>query len=108
MARPIKLVKRKILFEIAELHKDGVPISFLIRKFKLNITPPTLSKLVDYTLKFIDCEQTNQATAALLIHHSLWPEEFKFDRDVITQPNNYAYIGKMPLGKWVNRDGEQE
>jgi hypothetical protein len=104
MARPIKLIRKKELLEITELHQDGVPLSFLIRKFKLNVAPPTLAKLVNYMTRYISCEQENKYIVAQLIHDSLFPKAFEFNEVVVTQPNDYAYIGKMPVGYWLKRE----
>lgn len=103
MARPMCLIKKPLLEEIALKHYEGVPITRLIRKYHLPLTPPTLTKLVNYFLLAQDSSKSQAAKD--LIYASLFPEWLLTEAgSVHTQPPNWHYNGRMPLGEWVYKE----
>lgn len=112
MARPMLLMQRETLNKLWLSHAEGVPISTLIQKHELRITPPTLTKLISYMTAL---ESTTNTKVAKIIDASLFPKWLdeaertdpivgELDVRTVVQPSRYRYEGKMPLGKWVLND----
>lgn len=83
-------VKRMLLrLDVAAVIKEdvdrGVPINTVLRKYELNISRPTLVKL-------IDAYGTTSASPPWLD-----PEGAK----VQEQPDSWMYQGRFPQGEWV-------
>lgn len=101
MARPMLLINEQMLLRLHEQHEAGVPICKLIVKFNLNITPPTLTKLISYMSAM---HTSKDASIINTIRESLFPEWLKLNNNpanvVVKQPGTYRYTGKFPLGKW--------
>lgn len=99
------LIKREKLDKLYDGWIQGVPYSKLIRMHNLNITHPTLSKLMEYFSTYqciATCEKPEANTAEGIILASLFPDWLsQYDTDVVKQPSDWRYEGKMPLGKWV-------
>lgn len=102
MARPMLLIPKPLLEQLYYENTEGVPVSVLVRKHNLNITHPTLTKL-------ISCLQyAHEAKPAVkkIILSSLFPEWLEdvnntsIDKPVYKQPSTWRYTGKFPLGKW--------
>lgn len=99
MARPMILIKPTLLEELYNNNQLGVPVSALIRKHELPVTPPTLARLLD----FFHLAKDSTPEAAQIIRASLFPAW------LLTQEDNVAiqdsqlvkYQGKMPLGTWL-------
>jgi hypothetical protein len=102
MARPIKLVKKQVLEDIYKKYTLGVPLSLLIREYKLSISRPSLANLVSY------CKQRDTSiddNEKHTINDSLYPVWTKDKKasSVITAIG-HKYIGQMPLGYWETND----
>lgn len=109
MARPIKLIPYDLMLQLADDYAAGVPASKLIRKYKLNITHPTLLNLLRY-MQALQSEQTPDEIKQI-IHNSLFPSWLADIAEVtrahtITQPTSYSYHGRMPLGEWVQAESD--
>lgn len=100
MARPMILIKHSLLDKLYKEAQQGVPISFLIRKYMLSITNPTLAQLIRY-YDTIQQEATPPSVRQIIIS-SLFPEWLaNSTEDIMYQnPSEYRYRGKMPLGQW--------
>lgn len=99
MARPMILIKQSKLDELWYKVAEGVPLCKLIRMHNLKITHPTLSKLIDYVSAADSCTDSKAQKLILASLYPAWLEEY--DTDVVKQPSDWRYEGKMPLGKWV-------
>lgn len=103
MARPMILIKKPLLEQMLLAHTEGVPISHLIRKHHLPITPPTLTKLLSHLSLAKDSKVTPEIKA--IIEASLFPEWLALETgSVVTQEANWHYTGRMPLGSWFYRE----
>jgi hypothetical protein len=103
MARPIVLVKESVLAPLYAKFNQGVPVLKIIRQEKLDgkITAPTLTKL----FRYMEIAANNRDEVATIIYNSLFPIWInKSVSDIELTPNEYMYIGKMPLGKWTKRN----
>lgn len=100
MARPMILIKRETLTHLYFLRNEGVPVSELIRKHNISVTRPTLAKLFTY----IDASEKNKRSKKVdeIIFNSMFPKWLNdAEEDVVKQPPEWRYEGRMPLGKWV-------
>lgn len=100
MARPHLLIQEDLLSEIWYKHTQGVPVLLLIREYKLEVTPPTLTKLLSYMTAM---ESAVDEDVRGTIYASLFPEWLisQEDRVIASQPHKMKYRGKMPLGEWA-------
>lgn len=100
MARPMLLIPKPLLEQLAYENTEGVPVSVLVRKHSLNITHPTLTKLISC----LHHAQEAKPQAKKIILASLFPswleECMSIDKPVVKQPSTWRYEGKFPLGKW--------
>lgn len=100
MPAPMYLIQQPLLTTLAEQAKIGVPVKVLVRKYELDITSPTLSKLIGHMQAYLDC--SNPKSKAI-IEASLFPNwlMFRDDKQLVRQPPSYKYEGSFPLGKWI-------
>lgn len=102
MARPMLLVGENLLTELHDKWKLGVPVCKLIQQYRINITHPTLAKLIRYY--DLSVQNTTNTDTILLIRASLFPDWLdmpEYSAAVVKQPPSYRYEGTMPIGKWV-------
>lgn len=105
MARLPILVKKDILLKAYEKWQIQVPITKIKQQLGLNISLPTLAKLIDWLdLANLLKAQSNSTNNELVakIFASLFPEFVKFKNGIneTTPPSNYQYKGLMPFGNW--------
>lgn len=106
MARPFLLMKQKLLTKLQAESNSGVPITKLIRKYELHITPPTLTKLISYinTMDQVLSDPVASNDAYQLIYNSIFPEWVNLgEDDIVLQPAGWRYTGTMPIGSWEER-----
>lgn len=106
MARPMVLMQEDLLNEIWYKHAQGVPVLAVIRQFDLDgkITAPTLTKLLSYVTAM---ESSSDDTVSDIIYASLFPVWLTDNEAIIvTNPPDFYYTGKMPLGRWIKRGTE--
>lgn len=78
----------------------GVPIRKLHRDFKINMSIPTFTQLIECYEKSQDPETVQAITTTILA--SLFPIWLKEDSKIVqSQPKNWKYIGQFPLGAWI-------
>ena len=87
-----KLVRHKLLLELAEKSSMGVPLTRLIRDAELDISRPHLYKLLYYY-------NTNKRKR--VVYKSLFPPWLDTRSDIQLQPKNYKYKGLFPWGEWI-------
>lgn len=108
MARPMVLMQEDTLNELAYKYAQGVPVLAVIRQFNLEgkITAPTLTKLLSY-MTAMQAESASTEVAAI-IYDSLFPKWLSDNEQnlIMSNPPEWYYTGKMPLGKWVLRGTE--
>ena len=102
MARPMVLMQEILLSILWSKQQIGVPIRTLIQQNKLNITSPTLAKLLSYMSILEQEEMKENEEAYSLIYKSLFPNWLLAHEDIqlMTQPNGWKYKGKFPFGYW--------
>lgn len=100
MARPIKLVKRKVLEEIYKKFKMGVPLSLLIREHSLDLSRPSLAKLISYLTERDEAD----APTKDIIEDSLYPAWAEKNKRIVVIAKGNKYIGQMPNGYWETND----
>lgn len=101
MPRPMLLMQQKELVDMHAKRKEGVPVSRIIKDYELEITHPTLSRLIEYYELYM---QANDEIKPI-IFSSLFPEWLSSSTDILVkQPTEYVYRGRMPLGQWEYRD----
>ncbi len=101
MPRPMLLMQQNVLEEVHAKRKEGVPVSRLIKDYRMDITHPTLSRLIEYYELY---KQANNEIKPI-IFSSLFPDWLNGTTDILVkQPSEYLYRGRMPLGQWEYRD----
>jgi len=101
MAMPITLMQEDILSILWHKAKMGVPVTTLIQQEGLNITSPTLTKLLSYvdfleTQNIIDDEDLYNK-----VYNSLFPDWVVYaDNIIVKQPKGVVYEGNFPFGEW--------
>lgn len=99
MARPMILIKEPLLRKIWLANEEGIPLSKLLRKYRIPVSAPTLAKLVNFMAMAdnTDIEAKLQAT----VKASVFPEWLAIEEgSIAVQPENWHYRGKMPFGYW--------
>ena len=95
-----KLLSRDILQVIWLRYSVGVPIRKLHKDFNINMAIPTFTRLIEWYEETTDQEQSVAITDT--IEHSLFPAWLNEEcRSVQSQPQDWKYIGKFPLGQWI-------
>lgn len=94
-------MQESLLKTIHEKRKLDVPLTKLIQQHKLDITHPTLSRMLTHYEALVspDIVQAN----AERIRASLFPEWLAGPRAVVSQPADWYYTGMFPLGEWRRR-----
>ena len=103
MARPMLLMQELLLSDLWIRQQVGVPVSTMIQQDKLNITPPTLTKLLSYMSLLEQEEMKENPDVYQMIYDSLFPEWLVSNEEmqIMTQPNGQKYTGTFPLGHWI-------
>ena len=99
-----KLLHRDTLERIYFRYSMGVPVRKLHRDFNMNISVPVFTKLIEAYEESLDNEQMTSITDT--ITNSLFPVWLKNINCVQTQPKQWKYIGKFPLGAWLEIQNE--
>lgn len=106
--RPMKLIQFDVLKELHSRHELGVPVTRLIKDYELDISRPSLAKLIEYFDLYQVQYRDYYSYTVNTIKSSLNPEWLEKNCNIVqTQPKHYKYIGEMPLGYWVNTSPEQ-
>ncbi len=84
------LISREVLDSIQKDVNQGVPFTRAIKNAQLTTCRPVISKLYDLYTLFPGRED------------SLFPP-WLTEREQ-TQPSNWDYVGKWPIGKWVENE----
>lgn len=102
MARPIKLIPRHLLKKLFNHYEDGVPITKLVRKYNLDISGPTLDKLLSmYALSRDGLVSLDDREIILNSLFPAWVEEgISISDTLCIQPPDWEYVGSMPYGYW--------
>lgn len=106
-----KLIMQPQLQELSKLRGLGVPIKKLLKDHDLDMTSPTLVKLLDdydEMREFAkDCPSPGYPfeadTPQAKIHASLFPEWLNIIDGIQVQPKEWIYRGKWPKGNWIKR-----
>jgi hypothetical protein len=111
MARPMILMQRSLLEDLHTEYVRGVPIAKLKVKYSVNLTPPTLNKLIQH----FDIAKSNETTnvvrhkvdgqkIATTVYNSLFPEWLNNSTEtLVTQDSSWYYTGMFPFGEWKKR-----
>jgi hypothetical protein len=98
------LIQEELFEKLYHKYRQGVPISRLIQQHSLAITHPTLTKLIMY---YDAWQEAYNDEVGSIIFRSLFPEWLTNNQDnknVLLQPPEWRYEGKMPLGQWVKNE----
>lgn len=99
MARPMLLIKEPLLRQLWLANEEGIPLSKLLRKHHIPLSPPTLAKLINF-MSIIDSIQL-EAGLRDIVYKSVFPQWLAIENgSVHKQPENWHYRGKMPFGYW--------
>ena len=94
-----KLLNKDILERIYLRYTMGVPIRKLHRDFKINMSIPLFTSLIQLYEESLSDEQTVSITNT--ITNSLFPDWLNKEfNNAQSQPKQWKYIGKFPLGAW--------
>lgn len=95
------------LIDLDQIHKEhslGVPVAKLIAKYGIELTDPTVTKLIKYydaLFKAADAEVKETITNSL---NPQWLKDQSYKYfEVHYQPYEWYYSGRMPLGEWRMR-----
>jgi hypothetical protein len=100
-----KLLSKDILERIYFRYTMGVPVRKLHRDFNVNMSVPLFTKLIEHYEESLDNEQMTEITDT--ITNSLFPVWLNTAfQGVQSQPKNWKYIGRFPLGAWHEVDNE--
>lgn len=109
MAMPITLMQEDTISLLWHKSKMGVPVTTLIKQEDLNITSPTLTKLLSY-VDLLEAQNVIDDEALYnTIYNSLFPEWLtkEEDKDIVKQPAGVVYEGMFPFGEWKDlKDGK--
>ena len=102
MARPMLLMQEVLLSDLWAKQQVGVPVSTLIQQELLDITPPTLTKLLSYMSILEQEEMKENEFVYQMVYSSLFPDWLTANEEIqiMKQPNGWKYVGKFPLGHW--------
>lgn len=101
MSRPMILLRKDVLEEMHGKRKLNVPLTSLIKQHRLDMTHPTLSKLLSY---YDALTRVPDQDTAETIKASLFPEWLSRScGSVVSQPYEWYYSGTFPFGRWVRR-----
>lgn len=108
MARPMLLMQEELLSILWQKQQVGVPVSTLIQQEQIDITPPTLTKLLTYMSALEDqaLQKEENHDTYNMIYNSLFPQ-WLIDHEhvpIMRQPNGWKYVGQFPLGIWSNNE----
>jgi len=96
-----KLIAKPLMVSLAELSKEGVPITVLIKKNNLAICRPHLRKLINL---YNEGCSPSYVLDNKLVHSSMFPPWLPEDaKDVMSTPDDWFYRGKFPYGEWLHR-----
>lgn len=91
-----KLLARRVLDWIDNRLRIGVPLSRAIRDADLDLTRPTVNKLVQYYAQVKEHPEKFE-----MIEASLFPDWLDDNSvDVQENPENWVYLGCFPWGEW--------
>lgn len=88
------LIEATLLDEITKHYINEVPITKLIKRYKLPINRITLTKLV-HAYMFLLADPGNE-----IVDKSLFPTFATDETGVYRTPPNYKYVGIFPFGYW--------
>lgn len=98
-----KLLHKDMLERIWLRYSLGVPVRKLHRDFNIKMSIPAFKALIEYYEESNDIEQAISITNTILA--SLFPPWLKENNKVQSQPKNWKYSGRFPLGVWlINED----
>lgn len=102
MARPMLLMQEVLLSDLWSKQQVGVPVSTLIQQEELDITPPTLTKLLSYMSVLEQEEMKENELVYTMVYNSLFPDWLLVNEEllIMKQPHGWRYIGQFPLGYW--------
>lgn len=83
----IKLLSRTAIKELQERLNMGVPLSTAIVRLELNISRPTVKKILSYA-------------ESSKFDNSIFPPWLEECPKVQEKPDDWRYIGYFPLGEW--------
>lgn len=97
------LMKEDLLKVLHEERKlAGNTLEKLIAKHRLNITHPTLSRLLKHYGLLVSPDLLSYAE--VIIRNSMFPAWlYEVKGVVVSQPVSWYYTGIFPLGEWVKR-----
>ena len=107
MSRPMLLMQESLLSDLWYRHSTGVPILTLIKQEQINITAPTLTKLINYMTQLENIDTENELNEPLYetVYLSLFPSWLEENElELVVQPHGWFYEGLFPLGKWIQRN----
>lgn len=93
-----KLIDEPLLVELLSKFRDGVPIARLVRDYKLEVSDPHLRKLLFIYIDILDEELYSSKRCT--IRDALFPAWVQGKDGIITQPNEWSFTGRFPLGTW--------
>lgn len=80
----------------------GNTLEKLIARHRLDVTHPTLSRMLKHYDSFVALEPGTPLRAQ--VHASLFPEWLKLScGKVVSQPYEWYYTGAFPFGEWKRR-----
>lgn len=88
-----KLLNKLMLDDIQRLLDIGVPLAKIIREAELEMSQPSVTKL----LKWYKQSQLPTGETACIITLSLFPKWLAYEQE---QPEGVEYKGYFPLGEW--------
>lgn len=105
MARPILLMKKDTLAPIYEKREIGVPLTKLIEQYHLNITHPTLARMID---NYAALDSAKNKCIKDLLEKALFPSWLvNQNNQVCKQPKDWYFAGIFPYGEWKERSNEK-
>ena len=93
-----KLISEPLLIDLLNKYRDGVPLSKLVKNYRMDISTPHLRKLLFIYIDILDPEQSEANQLAL--RKAIFPAWIEGTRSAIVQPNEWTYKGKFPFGEW--------
>ena len=102
-----KLYSASILAQAAQRKAIGVPTRRIRRDLSITISVPTFNALIEHYEEMAKYQHLTPSIAKV-IQESLFPTWLTKDIPAAqTQPPNWKYVGKFPLGAWIEQTQTQ-
>jgi hypothetical protein len=103
MPQKRRLIPKSLLDEMTDLHQQGVPISVIIRKYRLTAHHRIVSNLIKTNLIKTPIVQNSLFPEFMQQQPEGWPRN-EDKQAIVHAPDGWFYAGTWPNGVWLHHD----